>query len=214
LGWTSQIGLSAESVDATLISAHVMEDKFVVACSGDGVIVLESHTGVLDVYQISSPSGYPFYPAYVHQPPRLADLVDNGRSRKHVRHSRRSAAGGSFKLFHEATSDSLTEVLNLKASDYKYVAIASDGIHSFFHTQQSTNGKRVEPVSLIETLDVFWSFKNSQGAFVERRMKRFKKDAEAKGWQHADDLSIGVIHLGANHVREATAFESQSILDE
>jgi len=45
-------------------------------------------------------------------------------------------------------------------------------------------------------LNEFWSFKNSHGAFVERRMKRFKKDTHAKGWQHADDLAIGVIHLG------------------
>ncbi len=213
LGWADLMGVAAESVDATLLTAHVSGDSLIVACSGDGVIVLESHTGVLDVYEISSPSGYPFYPSYIHQPQRLAELVDNDRSRKHVKHFCRRAAGESFKLIEEATSDSLTEVLNLKAADYKYAAIASDGIHSFFHTQQSTNGKRVEAVSMTEILDVFWSFKNSHGAFVERRMKKFRKDAQAKGWQHGDDLSIGVIHLGANHVREASVFESQSILD-
>lgn len=213
LGWASQIGLSAESVDATLLTAHVSGDDLIVACSGDGVIVLESHSGVLDVFEISSPSGYPFYPSYIHQPERLAELVDNDRCRKHVRHFRRAAAGGSFELIDEAASDSLTEVLHLKASDYKYAAVTSDGIHSFFHTQQSTSGKRVEAVSLAEILDLFWSFKNSQGAFVERRMKKFRKDAQAKGWQHGDDLSMGVIHLGANHVREASVFESQSLLD-
>ncbi len=213
LSWATQIGLSAESADATLMTTHVRGDDLIVACSGDGVIVLESHTGVLDVFEISSPSGYPFYPSYIHQPERLAELVDNDRRRKHVRHFCRAAASELFKLIEEATSDALTEVLSLKVSDYKYAAVASDGIHSFFHTQQSTSGKRVEAVSLTETLDLFWSFKNSQGAFVERRMKRFRKDAQAKGWQHGDDLSIGVIHLGANHVREATVFESQSLLD-
>ena len=213
LGWASRIGLSAESADATLLTAHVSGDNLIVACSGDGVIVLESLTGVLDVFESSSPSGYPFYPSYIHQPERLAELVENDRSRKHVRHFRRTRASESFKLIEEAASDSLTEILNLKVSDYKYAAVASDGVHSFFHTQQSTNGKRVEPVPFTEILDVFWSFKNSQGAFVERRMKRFRKDTQAKGWQHGDDLSIGVIHLGANHVREASVFESQSVLD-
>jgi hypothetical protein len=213
LGWADLMGVAPESVDATLLSAHVSGDRLIVACSGDGVIVLESHTGVLTVYEISSPSGYPFYPSYIHQPERLAELVNNDRSRKQVKHFCRTAAGESFKLIEESTSDSLTEVLNLNASDYKYAAVASDGIHSFFHTQQSTNGKRVEAIPFTEILDVFWSFKNSQGAFVERRMKKFKKDAQAKGWQHGDDLSIGIIHLGANHVREAAVLESQSVLD-
>jgi hypothetical protein len=213
LGWADLIGVAAESVDATLLSAHVSGDNLIVACSGDGAIVLESQTGVLDVYAISSPSGYPFYPTYIHQPERLAELVDNDRSRKQVKHFRRSAAGESFTLIEEAGSDRLTEVLNVKAAEYKYAAVASDGIHSFFHTQQSMNGKRVEAVSMTEILDSFWSFKNSHGAFVERRMKRFRKDAQANGWQHGDDLSIGVIHLGANHVREASVSESQSVLD-
>ena len=197
LGWADLIGIGAESVDATLISAHVIEDRLIVACSGDGLIVLESHTGALDVYAISSPSGYPFYPSYVHQPDRLADLIDNDRARKQVKHFCRRSANESLNLIDVNISDSLTEVFDLNASGYKYVAVTSDGIHSFFHTQQSTNGKRVEAICMTEILEVFWSFKNSQGAFVERRMKRFKKEAQAKGWQHADDLSIGAIHLGA-----------------
>jgi hypothetical protein len=35
-------------------------------------------------------------------------------------------------------------------------------------------------------------------------MKRFKKDTQLKGWQHADDLAIGVIHLGDEHVRQSS----------
>lgn len=197
LGWAELIGVAVESVDATLISAHVIENRLIVACSGDGVIVLESHTGVLDVFAISSPSGYPFYPSYVHQPDRLAELIDNDRARKQVEHFCRRSTNESLNLIDVYITDSLTEVFDFQASDYKYVAVTSDGIHSFFHTQQSTNGKRVEAICMAEILEVFWSFKNSQGAFVERRMKRFKKDARAKGWQHADDLSIGAIHLGA-----------------
>lgn len=197
LGWADLIGIGAESVDATLISAHVIENKLIVACSGDGVIVLESHNGALDVYAISSPSGYPFYPSYVHQPDRLAELINNDRARKQVEHFFRRSADESLNLTDVNISNSLTEVFDLNASDYKYVAVTSDGIHSFFRTQQSTNGKRVEAICMTEVLEVFWSFKNSHGAFVERRMKKFKKDAQAKGWQHADDLSIGAIYLGA-----------------
>jgi protein phosphatase 2C-like protein len=189
LAWARMIGLPAQSVDATLMSAHVSGDNLIVACSGDGVIVLESKEGVLDVYAISSPSGYPFYPSYVHQPDRLAELVTHNRCNKEIKH-------------HDATeiTDSLTISLKLKAADYRYVALASDGINSFFQTQRR--------ICLADVLKELWSFKHSHGAFVERRMKRFKKDMHAKGWQHADDLAFAVINLGDEHVRQS----SQNVL--
>jgi len=202
LGWAELIGVPAEAVDATLLSAHVRGDELIVACSGDGVIVLESRAGVLDVYAISSPSGYPFYPAYVHQPERLAEMIDNRRSIKELKHFRRDSAQAEFALVAVTTSESLTEVFTRNVVDYKYVGVASDGLNSFFRTQPSPHGKRLEPVCLVDVLSQFWSFKNSHGAFVERRVKKFKKDAEARSWDHADDLSLGVIHLGDAHVRQ------------
>jgi len=180
LAWANMLSLSPQSVDATLLSAHVMNDDLIIACSGDGVIILESQSGALDVRPISSPSGYPFYPSYLHQPDRLSEMVSHNRCTN-------------------------TIVFKLNAATYKYVAIASDGLTSFFHTQQTANGKRVEPVRLADVLAELWSFKNSHGAFVQRRLKRFKKDAH---WQHADDLALAVLHIGDDHVRQ----DSESLL--
>jgi hypothetical protein len=201
LDWAGSIGVAAESVDATLLSAHVSEESLFMACSGDGVIMLETREEVLDLYVVSSPSGYPYYPSYAYQPERLSELIANGRTTKEIRHYRRSQPRKRFTLLEVTSSDSPTEVFKLDAADYKYAAVASDGIDSFFHTQQSDNGKHVENVNLLDVLTEFWSFKNSHGAFVERRLKRFRKDVQANGWQHADDLSIGVINLGEEHVR-------------
>ena len=201
LGWAGSIGVPAQAVDATLVTVQVSRESLTVACSGDGVILLESREGILDLFRISSPSGYPFYPAYLHQAERFEELVSNGRTTKEIKHFRRDSANRHFELIDVITSDSPTEVFRLNASDYKYAAVASDGIDSFFHTQQSASGKRVENVSLLDVLEEFWSFKNRHGAFVERRLKRFMKDTLANGWQHADDLSIGVIHLGDENVR-------------
>jgi hypothetical protein len=202
LGWAALMGVPAEAVDATLMSAHVCGEELIVAGSGDGVIVLESKTGVLDVHAISSPAGYPFYPAYVHQPERLAAMVENERSVKELSHFRRDSPDVPLRLLDVTTSESLTEVFRLNVFDYKYAAVASDGLHSFFHTQPTPTGNRLQSVSVSDVLNQFWSFKNSHGAFVERRMKKFTKDAEARSWHHADDLSIGVIHLGDPHVRQ------------
>ena len=175
LDWAALLGLPFQAVDATLVTAHVNGDELIVACSGDGVVVLEFWNGSMDVHRISAPSGYPFYPCYAHQPERLDELIAKGES--------------SIKVF------------KLNARDYKYAAVASDGIDSFFRKQESANGKRTENVTLHDVLDELWWFKNSHGAFVERRLNRFTKDAQANGWQHADDLSIGVIYLGEDHVR-------------
>jgi hypothetical protein len=202
LGWANLLGIAPQSVDATLMTAHINGDNLFVACSGDGVIVLESHEGVLDVYEISSPSGYPFYPSYVHQAERLAELVKASGCSKEVKHYRRVSPDEHLTLLESTRSESLTEVLKLKVSDYKYAAVASDGIGSFLHTQKSTNGKSVAAVCVTDVFHEFWSFKNSHGRFVERRMKRFKKDSQAKGWQHADDLAVAVIHLGKKHVQQ------------
>ena len=202
LGWAELMGVAVEAVDATLLTAHVYVDELLVACSGDGVIVLESRTGRLDVYEISSPSGYPLYPAYVHQPERLAEMIENRRCVKELKHLRRESREAPFELLDVTTSESLTEVFMLDAAAYKHVAVASDGLTSFFHTQESPSGKRLEPVCLTDVLDQLWSFKNSNGAFVERRLKKFRKDAAARSWGHADDLSLGVIHLGDAHVRQ------------
>ena len=180
LGWADMLALPPQSVDATLLSAHVTDDELIIASSGDGVIILESQSGALDVRPISSPSGYPFYPSYLHQPDRLSEMVSHQRCTE-------------------------TIVFKLNAAAYKYAAIASDGLTSFFHTNETANGKRVEPVRLADVLAELWSFKNSHGAFVARRLKRFKKDTH---WQHADDLALAVLHLGDNHVRQ----DSESVL--
>lgn len=203
LDWAAGIGVPAQAVDATLMTVHVSGESLIVACSGDGVIVLEAREGYLDFYVISCLSGYPHYPSYTHQPDRLGELLSNDRTTKEIKHLHRESLSSPFKVVNVVTSDSLTEVFKLKASEYKYAAVASDGINSFFQTCLSTNGKRVEEVCLFDVLHEFWSFKNSHGAFVERRLNRFTKDVGAKGWQHADDMSIGVIHLGENNVRHS-----------
>lgn len=181
LSWAAMLGLPAQTVDATLLSAHVTNDELIIACSGDGVIILETKAGVFDVRPISSPGGYPFYPTYLHQPDRLSEMISHNRCTE-------------------------TILFKLNAAAYKYAAIASDGLTSFFQTQPTATGKHVEPVRLDDVLANLWSFKNSHGAFVQRRLKRFKKDT---CWQHADDLSLAVIHLGDDDVRQ----DAQSVFE-
>ena len=194
--WAELAGLPPQAVDATLLSAHLNGDELILGCSGDGVIVLQSWAGALDVYAISYPSGYPLYPGYSHQPERLLALTDDGRVSKEVRRFRCPSMAEPLRLEETTTSVSLTEVFTVKASDYKHAVVLSDGIHSFFTTQQTETSKRVDDIPMEQILKELISFKNVRGAFAGRRLKSFLKGCQAMGWQHRDDLAIGALHLG------------------
>lgn len=196
LAWAKLLGLPPESVDATLLIAQVEDDELIASCTGDGVLCFQSAAGALDVYSISYPSGYPLYPAYAHQPERLATLAVNGRSGKAVKHFHSDSIEEPLRLRETSNGDSPTEVFMLKEREYRYVALFSDGIHSFFSAAQTATSKRVEAVAFGEALRRLISFKSTRGAFVARRMKGFLKDCRARGWQHADDLAFGALHLG------------------
>ena len=195
--WADLMNLRPQAVDATLLTAYLDGNNLMLGCTGDGAICLESWSGAIDVYVISYPSGYPFYPAYSHQPERLRTLEAEGRSGKEVRHLRGCAPGGS-SLFLQGIieSDSPTEVFTVRAADFRYAALFSDGIHSFYSATHSETSKRVEMIAMEDVLRNLICFKNSRGAFVERRMKRFLKDCQATGWLHMDDLAFGALHLG------------------
>jgi Protein phosphatase 2C len=186
LTWAEAIALPAQAVDATLLTAFKKDDQLILGCSGDGVIVTETIDGCRNVYEVSYPSGYPLYPSYLHQPDRLAALATNHRSLKEIRHL---SNGGPLQVHR---CESPTHVMRLAATEYRFVALISDGVRSFF----TTSGKRVESLDLSQVIPELFSFKSWNGAFVARRVKRLMRDCRSKGWQHADDLALGVIYLG------------------
>ena len=196
LVWAGWVGLRPQAVDATLLTAHLDGEELVVGCSGDGVICLQSWAGAIDVYSISYDSGYPLYPSYAHQPERLRALEDAGHSGKEVKHFRSASAEEGLRLIGTSGGDSPTEVFTVRARDYRYAALFSDGIHSFRRAARADSGGGVEAVPLGDVLRELTSFKSARGTFVGRRMKRFRKDCQARGWEHADDLAAGALHLG------------------
>src|SRR4030095_9205489 len=102
----------------------------------------------------------------------------------------------SLNLESTTTLDESAQVFRFKISDYKFVAMVSDGMHSFVRTDLTAISKRVEGIPATDVIRELLAFKSLNGAFVARRMKRFLKDCQAKGWQHTDDLSLAAIYLG------------------
>jgi Protein phosphatase 2C len=196
LHWAELIGLPPQAIDATLLTAYLDGDDLIVACSGDGVMVLQSRTGTLDVFVVSYPAGFPLYPGYLHQPERLRTLEAAGGVKKEVKHLRRAALREPLLLKSITHGSAVTEVIRVAVHDCLFAALLSDGVHSFSVCEQTGTGKRVEPVPLAAVLKDLVSFKSVGGSFVQRRLQRFRKDCLQRGWRHADDLALGTLFIG------------------
>jgi hypothetical protein len=190
------VGLMPQAIDATLLTAHLQGNELILACSGDGVVLVQDWSGVIEAYSISYPSGYPCYPAYTHQPDRLASLEFCGDPQKEIKYFRGDPNQSTLRLEDTFRSAERTEVFTFHAPSYQYAVLLSDGIHSFSARQGSASSKSVLPICFHSVARELVSFKNVRGAFAGRRLKRFLKDAALNGWQHTDDLALGAIYLG------------------
>ena len=47
-------------------------------------------------------------------------------------------------------------------------------------------------------VDEMLALKGYAGVFLQRRVTRFLKDAQARGWHHDDDFAVAGIYLGAD----------------
>jgi hypothetical protein len=195
LGRAQALGLAPNSVDATLLSLHASSNTVFAACSGDGVIVFQSNTGLIDVYVISFPYGYPLYPTYIHQPDRLAALSGDERE-KEVRQYQNTGSNGSLILKSVYESRSITEVFARPTKNNRLAAVLSDGIHSFSELVQTPTSKSVIGIPVEKVLRDFLSFKTFNGAFVRRRFKRVREEYQRNGRSNHDDLSCGIIYFG------------------
>jgi len=196
LQWATTLGLPPQAVDATLLTAHCEGENLLVGVTGDGVLVLESQSGCIDVYSISFPSGFPLYPTYLYQPDRFDAWAIKADAVKEVKHFQAVSINEPVQLVGTSITTTLTEEFLLRAADYKHVVLMSDGIHSFYCAQETATSKSLKSISLDHQLRETISFRGKTGAFVARRVKKLSKEWTAKGWGHSDDLTIGAIYLG------------------
>ncbi len=78
----------------------------------------------------------------------------------------------------------------------EWVAVMSDGVHSFTELLPTDLCPTSAPVPLPVVLRELLAIKNTNGVFVQRRVQRFLQQCAQRHWQHHDDLSVGVIYLG------------------
>ena len=197
LNWARELGLADQSVDATLLTATLQDEELIIGVTGDGVVMIESRQGDIDVFSMSFPNAFPLYPSYAHQPERLEAWKANCTSLKEVRQFRANGPHAELELLSTISSVEVTQEIRVDAREHKLVALMSDGIHSFYETHDDVTTRHNVSLPMENVISELVGFKSGHGSFVARRAKQFSKRSRLIHRQHADDLAVGAIYLGS-----------------
>jgi hypothetical protein len=97
-----------------------------------------------------------------------------------------TAGGPGDGITHQFLSPDTRIDLTFDVEPGDVFSVISDGINSF-RREDSTL------ISWMDLVDEFTKYKNTNGAFVDRRMKFFKRDCEKKMIVNEDDISVASI---------------------
>ena len=191
------LGLDCTALDATLLTVAAQGENWCAAVFGDGVIAAKNRAGEIEVCVISYPGGYPFYPNYLLDAERRHALMQQKDSGRKVERFQLAPDGSvEEESGYECPADSPCTYILGKIAEYEWVAALSDGVHSFYETADGEGALQANaPVPLSIVLRELLAFKTTKGQFAQRRLQRFLRDCERRGWQHYDDISIAALSL-------------------
>lgn len=189
------LGLPNTCLDATLLTIHAENGAFTVRCVGDGVVALGRQDGGIDVFSVAFAASYPLYPSYFLDDARRAQWTAQANNAKTLQQWTLTP-GGAANEGETRKSENAVECFSGTAVEYRFAAILSDGVHSFTQTVPTETSRTTVAVPVTAVLAELLAFKSSRGQFVERRVAAFRKECLKRGWQHSDDVSLGVIWLG------------------
>ncbi len=210
------LNIPNECLDATLLSAAIYNDTIYTMCYGDGVIAIKCKNKDIIIINHVYTDNYPFYINY---------LYDNtGRYENWKKnHSKEKTYASAINRNKEIEQIDVEHKYNVRISDLdknelgtlhnqddrhrimieiidkkdiEFIAIMSDGVHSFYETIITETSKYNKSVSYMDVLKDLLSFKNFNKAFVQRRMNKFRKNCIKKNWANSDDFSLAVIYTG------------------
>lgn len=173
-------------LDATLMIAQVYKEGCTFTVFGDGVIALKKkNDDNIAIIDISYPTGYPRYLSYKLNFDRENDYILNTRPIMHVNRV------NEYLLKKDQNQTMLydeyfEEFYPIK--DLEWLAIMSDGVHSF----RNSNMESIDYTTIIKSLT---DFKTTAGDFVKRRLNRFTKECKKLQWTHYDDVSLAAIYF-------------------
>jgi protein phosphatase 2C-like protein len=198
-GYADMLGLSACCLDATLLTATVRGDSWQVSIHGDGVAAFKERGGLVHIHSISYTEGFPDYPNYTADPERRRAFRERTGNRRRLERMVLEPDGslvetsvsldGAFGQRYEETG---------KVVECEWIAVTSDGVSSFTSPAGGEPTRSSTSVPAADVLRELLAFKSTAGVFVQRRVQRFLRECESRGWQHQDDLAVGAITFHEN----------------
>lgn len=179
------MGLKASCLDATLIVMYKYDElsNINIAMYGDGCVIIGYKDDSIDYYSSKFNMNAPYYLSYkLSQDDNLTYLNQFGKFRTDIN---KGGIESEVPLV-------LPRTFSFNPPLYNFILISSDGIDSFINQDQI----QVPIKLLLGYRSEFLKFKNTNGNFVQRRVKREILNYEKAGTFHYDDISIGGFWLG------------------
>ncbi len=203
--YAASLQLSDTACDATLLTLIAGELQWLASVFGDGVVAAQNRAGEMEVTVVSYPGGYPFYPNYLADDARRQVLLQQAESTRQIETFCINSWGlVTAKHSEICAADDPCSFVTGSIADYWWVAILSDGVHSFYTTEPGA-GRANTALPLETVLPELLNFKTSGGQFAQRRMQKFQQQCASRGWQHHDDVAMGVIMHGLRMKDEVNA---------
>ncbi len=171
---TNTLQLNNSCLDSTLIVAIYIDGFIKIFVYGDGVILTKTKYGEIKFTEIKFESGAPFYLSYLLNKNRLELYKEQFKQPLKIITEKEEKV---VNFDHPLT-------FNFPVDELESILISSDGILTFYDDQTK------EKISNFEIFSEVLNFKNFNGQFLNRRIKRIMRDYKKLNIKHFDDLSL------------------------
>ena len=166
--------LPRSALDCTLLIAEHDQERVRIIAIGDGVIAYTNREGDLAGFELTTPSQSPGYLNYWGDEERIHHYRQQDQGLVY------RALGSDHTQHHPSGLHAFS--MTLPSAQLTSLALYSDGVSSF------------PQVSVEEVLTHLGNFPTNQGAFAQRRLRKFtRKTCKKRGWTHQDDLALAVM---------------------
>jgi hypothetical protein len=190
---SQSLGLSPVALDATLLMVHATKRRFIATCYGDGIVALGRADGSIEAHSIQFENGFPNFPSYLLDPVRRQHYETHDKGTQHI--TTWTLADGAVQKTNTVKTDQPISLWQGDCADYHFVALISDGAHTFEQMTEVGALKTPTPVPVPaeEILVELLAFKSFRGEFVRRRLQTFLRQCEVNARYHNDDFSVGAV---------------------
>ncbi|EIJ41248.1 hypothetical protein BegalDRAFT_0328 [Beggiatoa alba B18LD] len=174
-----KLPISLSVLDATTLIAYQTADSVRIYVYGDGTILLKNQSDKIDYINIEFTHNAPYYLSYWLTEERQQEYASHELYPLIIQDSRASQKENA--IYHKPL------IFEFSLTEYPTIAIASDGIGQCYNFSDGTR------ISLLDVATQLLAFKQVEGDFVKRRVKRALEQFAKQGIYAADDLSLAAL---------------------